>query len=65
LESVIKQLDALNALFGISEADVAQALRQRWREIFARRLFVATGQWVLEGFDWHNFSNGLPAEART
>jgi hypothetical protein len=50
LEGVIKQLEAVNAEFAVSEADVAQALRQRWREVFARPLFAATGQWVCEDF---------------
>jgi hypothetical protein len=46
LERVIRALEAAKAVFVVSEADVAQAVRQRWREVFARPQFVATGQWV-------------------
>jgi hypothetical protein len=34
-------------------------LQQRWRETFAERVRLATGQWTHLGFDWHAFSYEL------
>jgi hypothetical protein len=39
----------------LGEGEVAPA-RARWREVFARGVFEATGEWKHLGFDWHAFS---------
>lgn len=40
-----------------------RALIQRWREVYAVRLHVATGDWTRCGYDWHSFSDGCtPAQ---
>jgi hypothetical protein len=49
---------ASGAPYSVLDPDEEDALRLRWREVFAKPRFVATGRWIREGFDWHTFSDG-------
>ena len=35
-----------------------RALMHEWRQVYAARLFAATGRWTHRGYDWHTFSFG-------
>lgn len=40
-------------------SDERDQFLQSWREIYSRKLFEKTGEWICRGFDWHVFSMEL------
>ena len=50
---VVEEHAATHSLLTRAEA---RDVRTRWRQIFAKPLFAATGKWRLLGYDWHTFS---------
>jgi hypothetical protein len=58
LARLVSILEGHGAACTLLDEHQAESARERWRAIYAKPLFVSTGLWVRDGFDWHIFSFG-------